>query len=146
MEYFSTKKIGRTFVLRLDQGEYVLESINNLISKENINNGVVTSAIGTFDRCIMHMVTTIGYPPEEYFDKYEDKALELAAIQGFIANGVPHLHMVISDTEKAYAGHLEEGCRVLYLAEIVIQELLDLNVHRVRDDKNILKLKDKQFE
>lgn len=142
MEYFKTNRIGRTFVLRLDQGDYVLESINDLIKKEKIKNGVVISGIGTLDRCTMHMVTTTGYPSEVYFDKYEDKALEIAAIQGAIANGVPHLHVVISDTEKAYAGHLEDECRVLYLAEIVIQELLDVNVYRVRDEKNILKLRE----
>jgi len=33
MEYFTAPKIGRVFVLRLDQGDYVLESINDFIKK-----------------------------------------------------------------------------------------------------------------
>jgi len=126
--------------LRLDQGDYVLEAINDLIQKEKISNAVVVSGIGTLDRCVLHMVTTTGYPPVEYFDKRDNVPLELVSVQGVIADGSPHLHTVVSDTEKAYAGHLENGCRVLYLSEIVIQELLDLNFRRIRNEKNILQL------
>lgn len=140
MDYFGTNSLGRTFILRLDQGDYVLESINELIAKENIKCGIVVSGIGTLDQCTLHMVTTTGYPPVEFFDKYDDKPLELVALQGAIADGVPHIHAVISDTKTAYAGHLENCCRILYLGEIVIQELIGLDVHRICDDKNILKM------
>jgi hypothetical protein len=140
MEYFSTQEIGRIFILRLDQGDMVLESINELIVKEGIKDAVVVSGIGTLDRCILHMVMTTGYPPVEHFERWEDKPLELASIDGIIADGKPHLHAVVSDREKAYAGHLENGCRVLYLAEIVIVEVKSLDLTRVPNDKNILKL------
>jgi hypothetical protein len=80
------------------------------------------------------------YPPVEHFEHWEDEPLELASIDGIIADGEPHLHAVVSDSEKAYSGHLEEGCRVLYLAEIVIVEINSLNLTRVRNEKNILKL------
>jgi predicted DNA-binding protein with PD1-like motif len=142
MEYFGAEQKGRTFVLRLDQGDLLLESINALIEREGLRYGVVLSGIGTLDQSVMHMVTTTGYPPVEFFDQREDQALELVSIDGFIADGVPHLHMTVSDREKAYAGHLENGCRVLYLAEVVIQELSGISVRRVRDENNILKLKD----
>jgi predicted DNA-binding protein with PD1-like motif len=48
--------------------------------------------------------------------------------------------MVVSDHEKAYSGHLEKGCRVLYLAEVVIVELDQAHLQRVRNEKEILKL------
>jgi len=70
---------------------------------------------------------TTGFPPKNGFEHWKDKPLELAHIGGVIANGEPHLHIIVSDSEKAYAGHLEEDCRVLYLAEIVIIEIKDLN-------------------
>jgi hypothetical protein len=140
MDYFSTQEIGRVFVLRLDQGDMVLESINELIAKEGIKDAVVISGIGTLDRCTLHMVMTTGYPPVEHFESWEDKPLELSSIDGIIANGKPHLHAVVADHEKAYSGHLENGCRVLYLAEIVIMEIKSLDLTRVYNDKNILKL------
>jgi predicted DNA-binding protein with PD1-like motif len=140
MEYFETEKTGKTFVLRLDPGDFVLESINEMIIKENIDNAVVVSGIGTLDRCIMHMVTTCDYPPQEYFDKKMDVPLELASMQGVIADGKPHIHVVVSDTHQAYAGHLEPGCRILYLGEVVIQEFPDLKLQRLPNEKGISRL------
>ena len=83
---------------------------------------------------------TTGFPPKNGFEHWKDKPLELAHIGGVIANGEPHLHIIVSDSEKAYAGHLEEGCRVLYLAEIVIIEIKDLNLKRIRDERQIRRL------
>lgn len=140
MEYFSADGLGRTFVIRLDQGDYLLESIMVLIRKENLKDAAVVSAIGTLDKCKLHMVTTTGYPPVEHYEHWENKPLELSSIDGVIADGKPHLHAVVSDCERAYSGHLEEGCRVLYLAEIVIAELKSTSLTRVYDDKRILKL------
>lgn len=140
MKSFKSEEIGRTFILRLDQGDMVLESIKNLISKEKIKDAFVISGIGTLDKCVLHMVTTIGYPPKEYFKKWEDEPLELVSIDGIVADSEPHLHAVVSDTKQAYAGHLEDGCRILYLGEIVLVEIKSLNLKRIYNDKNILQL------
>lgn len=140
MEYFSTEQIGRVFVLRLDQGDMLLESIKELIAKEGIKDAVVISAIGTLDMCVLHMVTTTGYPPEEHFERWDNEPLELVSVDGIIADDEPHLHAVVSDSEKAYAGHLENGCRILYLGEVVIGELESMDLKRIYNDKHILKL------
>jgi len=140
MEYFSTEKIGRVFILRLDPDDYLLESIVDLVSEENVKDAVVVSGIGTLDQYRVHLVMTTGFPPENRFEHWRDKPLELASINGVIANGEPHLHVVVSNSEKAYAGHLEKGCRVLYLAEIVIIELKSMNLNRVPDAKHISRI------
>jgi len=140
MRYFSTENIGRIFILSLSPGDFVLESIKDLIKKENVKNAIVISAIGTLDQYRMHYVLTTDFPPKNKFEHWKDKPLELAHIGGIIANGEPHLHVIVSDSEKAYAGHLEDSCRVLYLAEIVIIEIRDLNLKRVRDERRIQRL------
>ncbi|MCL6614258.1 MAG: DNA-binding protein, partial [Firmicutes bacterium] len=64
-----------------------------------------------------------------------------SAIQGLIIDGQPHLHAVVSDRERAYAGHLENGCRVLYLAEIAAMELAGgENLQRRPDERGINKI------
>jgi len=140
MDYFTARSSGKVSILRLDPGDMLLESIRTLIQKESIRDAYVASAIGTLDYCVMHMVMTTSYPPVEYFARWDDKPLELTSIDGIIANGVPHFHMVVSDNERAYSGHLEEGCRVLYLAEIVIAELDGANLDRVRNAQGINQL------
>ena len=147
MESFSTDRLGRVFIVRLDPGDRVLESINELVSREKIRDAVVISAVGTLDERTLHMVTTTDYPPREYFKRFENKPLELVSLTGIIADyGKPHLHAVVSDCERAYAGHLEEGCRTLYLAEIVILEVEGLDLTRIRDESNILRLKGRRVE
>ena len=140
MDTFVTEDTGKIHILRLDQGDYVLESINQLIKERNIKQGIVLSGVGTLDRCVVHMVTTTGYPTKEYFATWENQPLELLSIQGIIANGSPHLHMLISDKEKAYGGHLEEGCRILYLGEVAILELNDNHMTRVPNKQDIMML------
>jgi predicted DNA-binding protein with PD1-like motif len=141
MDVFSTKSKGRTFVLSLKQGELLLESITAFVKKQRIRDGVVVSGIGTLDRCVLHMVMTTGYPPVERFPKWSGKALELASVQGVIADGACHFHAVISDDKRTWAGHLETGCRVLYLAEIVILETPGFGFHRIPDEKGIKHLR-----
>ena len=140
MDMFVTEDKDKIHILRLDQGDYVLESIFRMIKEKDIRQGIVLSGIGTLDRCVIHMMTTTGYLPKEHFASWEDQPLELLSIQGIIANGTPHLHMVISDREKAYGGHLEEGCRILYLGEVAILELDDNHMMRVPNEKGIMML------
>ena len=140
MKIFTGNTFGKIHVLRIDRGEYLLENIENFIETENIRNAVVLSAIGTLDHCVMHMVMTTTLPPVDNFVKWEDKPLEIASINGIIADGSPHLHMTVSNHEYAYAGHLEHGCRILYLCEIVIAEMDGFDFYRIRNENNILEL------
>jgi hypothetical protein len=143
MKSFSGGAFGKVHVLRLDRGDYLLECIEEFISEQSISNAVMLSGIGTLDYCVLHMVTTTGFPPIEYFARWEDKPLELASIDGIIADGVPHLHTVVSDTRYSYAGHLEHGCRILYLGEVVIAEMDGFNFKRIKNEQGINQLEDK---
>jgi len=140
MKAFSGGTFGKIHVLRLDRGDYLLEGIESFVKSENIGNAVVVSGIGTLDRCVLHMVMTTGLPPVNHFEKWEDKPLEIASIDGIIADGSPHLHMVVSDHQYAYAGHLEHGCRVLYLCEIAIAEMGGFGFGRTKNKDGILEL------
>ena len=140
MQTFNATGIKRLVIIRLDQGDLLLESITAACAAENLRNGAVISAIGTLDYCTLHMVMTTGYPAVEHFEVWEDKPLEVSSVSGIIAAGIPHLHMVVSDHEKAYSGHVEPGCRVLYLAEIVVAEFADLVLERRVNAKGINEL------
>lgn len=122
MEVFPGGRIGEVVALRLDQGEDVLDSIASAAKQLEIHSGVVISGIGTLDRARLHHITHTGYPPKDEFVEYEGP-IELLSIDGLIADHVPHLHTCISIKEGTYMGHLEPGCRVLYLAEIAIARL-----------------------
>ena len=141
MKSFVAKPGQRLHILRLDTGDDLLGSVNALIEKEHIVNGAVVSGIGTFDYCVMHMVMTTGFPAVEHFEKWDDKPLELSSIDGIIANGVPHLHMVVSDHKFAYSGHVEPGCRILYLGEMLIMEFEADGLERSKNEHGINELR-----
>ena len=137
METFISDRVGRSFVLKLVQGEDLLESIEQLVREEAVENAVVVSGIATVDRCRLHMISTTGYPVETFIDEKTDVPLELVSIDGFICDGQPHIHCTVSDRDRAYAGHVLKGCRILYLGEIVIQELLGMTIRRHLTEKGV---------
>lgn len=133
---------GRLIIMNLERGDLLLESIRDELARLDIKDAVITSAIGSLSKAHFHRVTGMEREPIDEFITIE-APMELASLQGFVVDGHPHFHMVISDLEQTYTGHLEEGTTVLYLVELSLLELKNLNLKRVKDDDNIAKLRPK---
>lgn len=118
---YGTAAIRRHIVVHLDYGEDMYESLTEVIQREGIINGAIVSGFGTFDRVRYHAIGTVGLPPKDMFRVVEGP-YELMSVDGVIAGGKLHAHFVAGDLEHAVGGHLEPGCRVLYLAEVVMAE------------------------
>lgn len=142
MVRFLGEGTGRVLVINLKRGDLLLESIESGLSEAGIKNAIITSAIGSLQKAVFHRVTGMEREPVDEFVTVE-KPLELASLQGVVVDGKPHFHMVISDLESTYTGHLENGTTVLYLSEITLLELKGINLHRVKDDDNIATLTEK---
>ena len=107
-------------VLGLEPGDLLLESIRKAIRKHRIRDGAIVSGIGTLKNCRLHYIEGIDFPPQNQFFMVA-KPLELLSVSGTIADREPHVHVVISRGEtEVFAGHLEDGSEVAYLAEIAI--------------------------
>jgi predicted DNA-binding protein with PD1-like motif len=136
MRTYTYEKYGRTIVMHLGKGEKVLECIKSECERLGVKNAVLLSCIGSLRHAQFHIITTTE-------DKSTDDVLvldtpmEVSAVQGIIANGQPHFHMVISDPERVYTGHMEENCETQYLMEIAILEVLDMNLIRKQDEFGI---------
>ncbi len=139
MTTFMGKGMGKLLVINLGRGEKVLESISEAVKQAGIRNGVVLGAIGSLQRAHLHRVTSLAREPVDEFVVLE-KPMELACIQGIIADYQPHLHMVVSDLEKTYTGHLEPDTVVAYLVEITVAELGAVSLQRVKNADNIAQL------
>ena len=132
MKHFIAPQVGRTFVIRLERGDDLLEVLKELAQKENISNAVVVSGIATFDEVKMHMTTTYDYPIGYHLADLKEP-LELGSLDGTIIDSEPHIHGVVSNAYHTWAGHILEGCRVLYLGEVVVQELVGCSLTRKAD-------------
>jgi len=126
--------------ISIEPGEMLLETIREALKKHSIKNGVVVSGIGTLKSCHLHYVTHCDFPPSNRFFTIE-KPLELSSISGIIADGEPHLHVVVSYAdEETYSGHLEDSSQVLYLAEVAILVFNDLQMARHFDKQRGIRL------
>lgn len=129
-----------TIVIGLGPGELLLESIEEAIKEHDIENGVVVSGIGTLKTCRLHYILHTDFPPEDEIFTLE-QPLELLSVSGIIADGEPHLHGVVSHKDnEAQGGHIEPGCEVAYLAEIVIYKFNSLKLKRHLDKERSVKL------
>ena len=126
--------------LGIQPGEMLLESIQQACRDRDIRNGAVVSGIGTLKTCHMHYIEHTDFPPADRFYRLE-KPLELLSVSGIIADGEPHLHVVVSCGDgEVHAGHLEPDSEVAYLAEIAVLKCNDLSMARRIDEQRKIKL------
>jgi len=117
---------SRFITLRLDPGEDVLLSLRAAVKEQGIQNAAILSGVGSLDRYRFHVVQTTNMPPGNTFVQGEGP-FDILTITGLVVNGQVHAHITFSNTELAMGGHLEEGCRVLTFAVVIMAEALDVD-------------------
>ena len=135
------KHTGRVLVIALERGELLLESIEEECRKAGFQYATIETAVGTLQKTVYHRVLTLDRKSTQFFETLETP-MELSSIDGIILEGHPHLHFTGSDPEKSYVAHLEYGCEVLYLAELVIAELEPMPLGRRKNElgQNLMNL------
>ena len=118
---------SRFVALRLDPGEDVLLSLRAAVEELGMRNAAILSGVGSLDRYHFHVVRTTTMPPGNTFVRGEGP-FDILTVTGLVVDGAVHAHITFSNTELAMGGHLEEGCRVLTFAVIVMAEALDVDL------------------
>ena len=138
MEY---TKIGSKYFLRLDKGEEIVESIMQIIKKENIKLATVTG-IGATDRA---KIGLFEIDSKKYHSEELTGDMEILNLAGNISqlNEEPyiHLHIVLGDRNyNARGGHLNYAL-ISATGEIVI-DTADGHINREFNEEvglNLLK-------
>jgi predicted DNA-binding protein with PD1-like motif len=118
---------SRFVAVRLDPGEDVLLSLRAAVKKQGIRDAAILSGVGSLDRYHFHVVQTTNMPPGNSFVQGEGP-FDILTVTGLVVDGEVHAHITFSNTELAMGGHLEEGCRVLTFAVVVMAEALDVDL------------------
>jgi predicted DNA-binding protein with PD1-like motif len=120
VQLFGTAQVQEVYRVLLDRDALLLESIRDVIKQKDVQDGEVLVTAGSVQECTYHYVTSTAQKPVNAFKTVKGPA-EILNAGGMIAAGEPHLHITLSMPSKgAFGGHLENGCRVLYLAEVTI--------------------------
>jgi len=128
MEYFVSDD-GATIILRLDDGDLLLESLQEVASAESLDCAVIVTGFGALKRTHLHIGEWDKLPPKKKYIVWE-APVELCSLAGFIADGQVHAHLTVSNGERTIGGHLEPDTIVLYLNEIVISRTPGLKLTR----------------
>ena len=143
MKAFVGNQFGRYIIIGLQKNDLILESIQEVINRYGIRNAIVTSGIAATNHMRWHHIkNTEDYPTDVI--REHSAPMEIGGISGMVIDGIPHLHCSFSDHEKAWAEHLEEGCRVQYVGEISMIELLDVDLARIPNSFGVKQLAEKQ--
>ena len=129
----------RTMMVSFRRGDYVIEELRELFKREGIDAALITSGIGSFDICKLHTITNTGLPPEERYLALEGP-IEVGSLQGSVAGGEPHIHIVVHDVgqDEVHIGHLEEGSRCCFRLELGLIVLEGVKTQRVTDPETQL--------
>lgn len=113
----------RVVVTRLAYGDLLLESLQAICRAEKIRNGVILTGFGSLTDVNVSGAVGAAFPPRRFYRRTSPRGVEILAMSGVIADYHVHCHLVLCDRKVAFGGHLEKGCRVLSLAEIVLQRI-----------------------
>ena len=117
---FEPAQIQAVYRVLLDRDALLLESIADVIKQKAIHDGYVSISAGSVQSCTYHYITSTDLKPLNAF-KTVKGPFEILNGGGIIAAGEPHIHITLGNQDNAaFGGHLENGCRVLYLAEVTI--------------------------
>jgi len=138
-------RIGRVFVLRLENDDLLPQCIEEFAAQKGIRLAQVIFHGGIYRGNLVAGPTKTEDPKPVPIVLPVKEAHESSAV-GFIApseDGSPilHMHGSLGRSEKAISGCFQKGVKVWLVGEAVVYEILsDLAVARLTDRKSDLKL------
>ncbi|MBZ2174968.1 DNA-binding protein [Schnuerera sp. xch1] len=142
------KKFVDKYVVRLERGEEVINSLTNLCKENEIKLGRVTG-IGATNKVTIGLFNTES---KEYHSKDLTGDMEITNLSGNITSMDEevylHLHITVCDkNNKAYGGHLNSAV-ISATCEMII-DVIDGNVGRRHDEEiglNLFKFNEDSIE
>ena len=124
---------GEIVVVRLAYGDLLLESIQEICRQKRIRDGLIMTGFGSLTDIAVSGAVGASFPPRKFYQRTRPRGVEILAMSGVIADYHVHCHLVLSDRNQAFGGHLERGCRVLSLAEIALMRVTGVKLARLVD-------------
>ena len=132
----SEGKVGRIFVVRLEDGDRLPEVIEKLAVDKNIRAASVILLGGIRRGKVVVGPETPVVPPKPMTKSFQD-VHEIAAVGTIFANGegkpILHLHGSLGRDGRTITGCTRTGVEVWLIAEAIITEITNTTAHRVNE-------------
>lgn len=120
----------KTIATRLHDGQDLIEEIYRICSSNDIEAGVILSAVGSLKESKIRVPVIDGKVQYIY-----PKNLEIDNLHGTVSVNGSHLHISVSDIDgTVYGGHIKQGCTIRTTCELVIGVLDNTIFNREPDN------------
>jgi predicted DNA-binding protein with PD1-like motif len=145
---YSEGSIGRVFVLRMDHGEDLIESLQKFLQEKKIESCMALFMGALRDGRAVTGPKLPVVPPSPNYETYESawEVFGMATIYPSKEGPKLHIHSGIGRGREAILGCIRDKAEVYLIVEAVLLEICGLNAERAWDEKMqlyLLSLKDK---
>ncbi len=130
----SEGRVGRVFVVRLDDGDRLPRALEDLAREKGITAASVILLGGLRSGKVVVGPRTEAIPPDPMIAELEE-VHDIAGVGTLFCNekGEPrlHLHAAMGRDGRTITGCTREGVEVWLVAEAIITEITDTTAHRV---------------
>jgi predicted DNA-binding protein with PD1-like motif len=142
---YSQAKLGRVFVVRLEDGDIVHEEIEKLAREQSIKAGALIMVGGADVGSTLVVGPEKGrvypiVPMEHILDNVHEATGTGTLFPDDEGNPVLHLHMACGRNASTITGCIRTGVRVWQVMEAIFFELVDSPALRVLDSETGFKL------
>jgi uncharacterized protein len=133
-------KIGRVFIIRLEDGDKIPGSIERFAAEKGISAGQVIMVGGISGGQVVTGPRSSEQMPPEAMLLPVDGAHEVVGV-GVLAPGedgkpVLHIHAALGRSGQTLTGCLRPGVNTWLVGEVILYELLGMDVKRLMDKKS----------
>ena len=118
--YAVSGQFDRIVVLRFKYQADLLAGIEKMVKQQKIRNAVFLSGIGSVRNYQVHSVSNRTFPSKNIYVKDPSTPADIVSINGYVIDGRVHAHMTMTDSEKAFGGHLEPDTSVFTFAIVTL--------------------------
>jgi predicted DNA-binding protein with PD1-like motif len=132
---YTSGKTGRVFVARIEHGEDLLKSLEDLAKKEKIKSGIVFLIGALHNGSLVCGPVKAVMPPLPFWQNFPGPA-EIAGIGTIFEEGKSpkiHLHSAVGRGRRALVGCIRKNNKVFLIVEAVIIEIKGIKAARELD-------------
>ena len=134
---YSEGRMGRVFVLRIDHGEDLIESLNKFISLKKIESCMALFLGALLDGRSVTGQMKPEIPPKPNFEAYQSawEVFGMATIYPSKEGPKMHIHTGLGRGREALIGCIRDRAEVYLIVEAVLFEFCGLDAERAWDER-----------
>ncbi len=134
---YSEGSLGRVFVLRMDHGEDLIESLQKFLQEKKIKTCTAFFMGALRDGRAVTGPKLPTVPPLPHYEAYESawEVFGMATIYQSVEGPKLHIHSAMGRGRQSILGCIRDKAEVYLIVEAVLFEIFGLNAERVWDEK-----------